>query len=239
MTPEGRERPVAMRALGKATLLRINAVCPGTRIDGPDPAQASSSAMKDAGVGLARTPQHRARQRSRGALPRIERRRAHRARTVPHRFRPRQIRPACRRVAIPPDAHRQALELRCRLGAGECRFALRSGRAAGRFPRNSRPRRTLRADRQAMRRHSRAQSGAARCAGRRADALCPRLRLRRRLRPQQIRAGAAAFRLARGGARAVPLSRPRQPRHEPDRDERRPLPTSSPTGRCGRTNPDG
>jgi len=48
MTPEGRERPVAGRLLSKSTLLRINAVCPGTRIDGPDPTQASSSAARDA-----------------------------------------------------------------------------------------------------------------------------------------------------------------------------------------------
>src|SRR4051812_18822641 len=47
MTPEGRERPVAGEALDKATLLRINAVCPGTRIDGPDPAQASGSVASD------------------------------------------------------------------------------------------------------------------------------------------------------------------------------------------------
>jgi coenzyme F420 hydrogenase subunit beta len=48
MTPEGRERPVADQTLDESTLRRINAVCPGTRIDGPDPAQASSLAMNDA-----------------------------------------------------------------------------------------------------------------------------------------------------------------------------------------------
>ncbi|RTL99993.1 MAG: coenzyme F420 hydrogenase [Hyphomicrobiales bacterium] len=35
MTPEGRERPVVLRALDKPTLEKINAVCPGTRIAGP------------------------------------------------------------------------------------------------------------------------------------------------------------------------------------------------------------
>ena len=51
MTPEGRERPVAGQPLSKPTLLRINAVCPGTRIDGPDPALASGSAASDAAWG--------------------------------------------------------------------------------------------------------------------------------------------------------------------------------------------
>jgi coenzyme F420 hydrogenase subunit beta len=48
MTPEGRERPVARRALSNATLARINAICPGTRIEGPDPTQSSDSAANDA-----------------------------------------------------------------------------------------------------------------------------------------------------------------------------------------------
>lgn len=47
MTPEGRERPVARRALDEVTLARINAVCPGTRIGGADPAQQSVTAFKD------------------------------------------------------------------------------------------------------------------------------------------------------------------------------------------------
>ncbi len=47
MTPEGRERPVAMQELGRSTLMRINAVCPGTRIAGPPPAQASNAALTD------------------------------------------------------------------------------------------------------------------------------------------------------------------------------------------------
>ncbi|KRB32469.1 MULTISPECIES: Coenzyme F420 hydrogenase/dehydrogenase, beta subunit C-terminal domain [Mesorhizobium] len=47
MTPEGRERPVANQALDRSTLMRINAVCPGTRIAGPPPAQASNAALTD------------------------------------------------------------------------------------------------------------------------------------------------------------------------------------------------
>ncbi|RVA19059.1 coenzyme F420 hydrogenase, partial [Mesorhizobium sp. M7A.F.Ca.CA.004.11.2.1] len=47
MTPEGRERPVAMQVLVRSTLTRVNAVCPGTRIAGPPPAQASNAALTD------------------------------------------------------------------------------------------------------------------------------------------------------------------------------------------------
>ena len=47
MTPEGRERPVACRELGEPLLARINAVCPGTRIGGPDPAGQSDDAGSD------------------------------------------------------------------------------------------------------------------------------------------------------------------------------------------------
>ncbi|WP_027056043.1 Coenzyme F420 hydrogenase/dehydrogenase, beta subunit C-terminal domain [Mesorhizobium erdmanii] len=47
MTPEGRARPVARQALGRPTLRRINAVCPGTRIAGPPPAQSSEAASMD------------------------------------------------------------------------------------------------------------------------------------------------------------------------------------------------
>jgi coenzyme F420 hydrogenase subunit beta len=47
MTPEGRERPVARRALDRSTLIRINAVCPGTRIAGPPPAQAGETVLID------------------------------------------------------------------------------------------------------------------------------------------------------------------------------------------------
>jgi len=48
MTPEGRERPVARQALDRQTLMRINAVCPGTRIAGPPAAQVSEAALADA-----------------------------------------------------------------------------------------------------------------------------------------------------------------------------------------------
>lgn len=48
MTPEGRERPVATHALDKPTLAKINAVCPGTRIAGPPPAQTNDAASTDA-----------------------------------------------------------------------------------------------------------------------------------------------------------------------------------------------
>lgn len=47
MTPEGRERPVARQALDKSTLIRINAICPGTRIAGPPQAQMSKAALTD------------------------------------------------------------------------------------------------------------------------------------------------------------------------------------------------
>lgn len=47
MTPEGRERPVARRELDQATLARINAVCPGTRIGGADPGASSETAQRD------------------------------------------------------------------------------------------------------------------------------------------------------------------------------------------------
>jgi coenzyme F420 hydrogenase subunit beta len=38
MTPEGRERPVAAAPLSTEEIERINAVCPGVRVDGADPA---------------------------------------------------------------------------------------------------------------------------------------------------------------------------------------------------------
>jgi coenzyme F420 hydrogenase subunit beta len=47
MTPEGRERPIARRELDHATLARINAVCPGTRIGGADPSASSEAAQRD------------------------------------------------------------------------------------------------------------------------------------------------------------------------------------------------
>ncbi|RWL48116.1 MAG: coenzyme F420 hydrogenase [Mesorhizobium sp.] len=45
MTLEGRERPMALRELDKPTLAKINAVCPGTRIAGP---QIDGATWKDA-----------------------------------------------------------------------------------------------------------------------------------------------------------------------------------------------
>src|SRR5882672_4461988 len=36
LTPEGRERPVARQPLDGATLERINAICPGTRVEGAE-----------------------------------------------------------------------------------------------------------------------------------------------------------------------------------------------------------
>ncbi|KUM27029.1 coenzyme F420 hydrogenase [Mesorhizobium loti] len=47
MTPEGRERPIAQQVLDKQMLMRINAVCPGTRIVGPPPAQTNGAALMD------------------------------------------------------------------------------------------------------------------------------------------------------------------------------------------------
>lgn len=76
MTPEGRERPVARRPLNDATLERINAVCPGTRIGGPGSPAADHPAMRDAvwgsagklSVGYARDPLVRHRASSGGVL---------------------------------------------------------------------------------------------------------------------------------------------------------------------------
>ena len=53
MTPEGRERPIARQALSQSTLARINAVCPGTRIGGADPAEQSEAALHDTVWGAA------------------------------------------------------------------------------------------------------------------------------------------------------------------------------------------
>src|SRR5260221_13816694 len=53
MTPEGRERPIARQALSQSTLARINAVCPGTRIGGADPAEQSEAALEDTVWGAA------------------------------------------------------------------------------------------------------------------------------------------------------------------------------------------
>jgi coenzyme F420 hydrogenase subunit beta len=42
LTPEGRERPVARRPLDQSTLERINAICPGTRVEGAARAEATA-----------------------------------------------------------------------------------------------------------------------------------------------------------------------------------------------------
>ena len=47
LTPEGRERPVARTALDAATLDRINAICPGTRVEGARPGAQSAQASHD------------------------------------------------------------------------------------------------------------------------------------------------------------------------------------------------
>lgn len=47
LTAEGRERPVAREVLDAATLERINAVCPGTRIEGARPGDQSAEAIHD------------------------------------------------------------------------------------------------------------------------------------------------------------------------------------------------
>ncbi len=47
MTPEGRERPVVRVPLDPQTLERINAVCPGTRVEGARPGAQSTGARTD------------------------------------------------------------------------------------------------------------------------------------------------------------------------------------------------
>jgi coenzyme F420-reducing hydrogenase beta subunit len=47
LTPEGRERPVARHALDAATLERVNAICPGIRVEGAAVEPAASRAMHD------------------------------------------------------------------------------------------------------------------------------------------------------------------------------------------------
>ncbi|HXA36653.1 MAG TPA: Coenzyme F420 hydrogenase/dehydrogenase, beta subunit C-terminal domain [Steroidobacteraceae bacterium] len=47
LTPEGRERPVARCRLGEPVLERINAICPGTRVEGTDRAAVSGRATQD------------------------------------------------------------------------------------------------------------------------------------------------------------------------------------------------
>ncbi|MET1029050.1 MAG: Coenzyme F420 hydrogenase/dehydrogenase, beta subunit C-terminal domain [Dongiaceae bacterium] len=53
MTPEGRERPIVNCPLTQSQLDRINAVCPGTRIGGADPATQSDAARHDVVWGAA------------------------------------------------------------------------------------------------------------------------------------------------------------------------------------------
>jgi coenzyme F420 hydrogenase subunit beta len=75
-TPEGRERPIACGELDQATLMRINAVCPGTRIGGPDWSASSGRILSDANwgpaerlsVGYARDPAVRFRGSTGGVL---------------------------------------------------------------------------------------------------------------------------------------------------------------------------
>jgi coenzyme F420 hydrogenase subunit beta len=53
LTPEGRERPVAHDGLDAAALERINAICPGTRVEGARPGTQSAQAMYDVVWGYA------------------------------------------------------------------------------------------------------------------------------------------------------------------------------------------
>jgi coenzyme F420 hydrogenase subunit beta len=48
MTPEGRERPAVLEPLDRETLALINAVCPGMRVEGPDPKATDARAQWDA-----------------------------------------------------------------------------------------------------------------------------------------------------------------------------------------------
>jgi coenzyme F420 hydrogenase subunit beta len=48
MTPEGRERPAVRAPLDEAALGLINAVCPGLRVEGPDPAASAAGVQWDA-----------------------------------------------------------------------------------------------------------------------------------------------------------------------------------------------
>jgi coenzyme F420 hydrogenase subunit beta len=48
MTPEGRERPIVLSPLDEPTLARINAVCPGVRVEGADPSMHDPDAPVDA-----------------------------------------------------------------------------------------------------------------------------------------------------------------------------------------------
>jgi len=47
MTPEGRERPAALAPLDDSALALINAVCPGLKVEGPDPAASGDAVRMD------------------------------------------------------------------------------------------------------------------------------------------------------------------------------------------------
>lgn len=76
LTPEGRERPVARSPLDAAARERINAVCPGTRVEGTNAAAVSGRAMHDVvwgsaehlAVGYASDPEVRYRASTGGVL---------------------------------------------------------------------------------------------------------------------------------------------------------------------------
>jgi coenzyme F420 hydrogenase subunit beta len=75
-TGEGRDRPIARQELSRETLARINAVCPGTRIEGPDPQRSGDPVETDAvwgsverlSIGYATDPDVRFRGSSGGVL---------------------------------------------------------------------------------------------------------------------------------------------------------------------------
>jgi coenzyme F420 hydrogenase subunit beta len=76
LTPEGRERPVARRTLSLTTLERINAICPGTRVEGAATADAGRARKHDVvwgsaeqlAVGYAADPEVRFRASTGGVL---------------------------------------------------------------------------------------------------------------------------------------------------------------------------
>jgi coenzyme F420 hydrogenase subunit beta len=76
MTPEGRERPIVRTPLAAATLERINAVCPGTLVEGARPDAQSAGARRDLiwgsaerlAIGHASDPEVRHRASTGGAL---------------------------------------------------------------------------------------------------------------------------------------------------------------------------
>ena len=76
LTPEGRERPLVHAPLGLPTLNRINAVCPGTRIEGAHPASHTAEVEHDLiwgpaeqlAIGYAGDPQVRFRASTGGVL---------------------------------------------------------------------------------------------------------------------------------------------------------------------------